>query len=546
MLTIREALQMSAFERAQLVAGAGGLRNQIRWVHIVDIPDAKYEWAKGGELLLTAGFGLKGDADRQRELIPELVDKGLAGLVLSAGHYLEHTPESMRQAADELDFPIVEVPSDVPFIDITEAIFGQIVNRQYALRQRAEQIHHSLTDLVLEGGALQDVAEALAGILGRSVTVESEAFEVLASAREGPVDQARTRSVDRGQTSTELARALLENGIYDRLLEERRPMRIHPIPELGMTMERIVAPIIVAREIMGYIWLIAGERQLTDLDELAIDNAATVAALIMLKDDAVRQAELALRGDLLDQLLRASGPPSAELAERAHQFGFQLHRAYQVLALEAKPLAASRPFSLMRRVEEWLSQEGIPGLVVPRNERLMVVLHSHSPPSGTATAERMLQSLQLPAEPIRIGVGSAVGELESLHASYDQANEALEIMHALGEVEGIRSFDELGALHWLYHLPRHAREGNRFLEAIEQLAEHERTHSSKLLSTLAAYLRHGTVSAEAAQALGIHRNTLGYRLDRIAELIEMDLKDPITRLNLHVALQEHWLQGNRP
>ena len=59
------------------------------------------------------------------------------------------------------------------------------------------------------------------------------------------------------------------------------PLHIDPIPDLGMTMERIVAPIIVAHEIYGYIWIIAGDRPLTALDELAIEHAATVAALIL-------------------------------------------------------------------------------------------------------------------------------------------------------------------------------------------------------------------------------------------------------------------------
>ncbi len=306
-----------------------------------------------------------------------------------------------------------------------------------------------------------------------------------------------------------------------------------------------MTPIVVAREIMGYFWLIAGARQLTDLDELAIDNAATVAALIMLKDDAVQKAEMTLRGDLLDRLLRVSGPASSELAERAHQLGFFLHRSYQVVALEASPLTASHPSSLLRRVEKWLSQESATGLVVPRDDRVMVVLHGQSPLNGVEVARGMLRSLQLPAELIRIGVGSPAAELEALSASYDQANETIDIMNALGETEGVRTFDDLGVLHWLYHLPRHAQEGNRFLKTIEQLAEHDRIHASELLHTLDVYLRHGAARTEAAQVLNIHRNTLSYRLDRIRELGGVNLKDPTTQLNLHVALQGYHLRNRR-
>jgi hypothetical protein len=52
------------------VAGLAGLDREIRWVHIVDMPDSQFKWVKGGELLLTTGFGLKDRPDKQAELVP--------------------------------------------------------------------------------------------------------------------------------------------------------------------------------------------------------------------------------------------------------------------------------------------------------------------------------------------------------------------------------------------------------------------------------------------------------------------------------------------
>ena len=63
---------------------------------------------------------------------------------------------------------------------------------------------------------------------------------------------------------------------------KRQPVRLEAQPDLGMTMERIVSPIVVGGEIYGYIWIVAGDHPLTDLDELALDHAATVAAQLAL------------------------------------------------------------------------------------------------------------------------------------------------------------------------------------------------------------------------------------------------------------------------
>lgn len=543
MLTVHEALQMPIFEQALLRAGRGGQANVIRWVHIVDMPDATYEWAKGGELLLTAGFGLRGNPDRQRDIIPKLASRELAGLVLSVGHYFEQTPDVMCEAGDRLDFPIIELPSTVPFIEVTETIFSQIVNRQYTLLQRSEQIHRTLTELVLEGATLQDVAQTLAEILNRSITIESATFNVLATVQIGAVDEARMRSVAAGRTSPDVAARLIDLGIYKRLLDERCPLRVPPISELGMAMERIVAPIIVAQQIIGYVWVIAGGRRLTDLDELALEHAATVAALLMYKERAVREAEMTLRGDFLAQLLRTSASPDSELVERAHQLDFRLDVAYQVLVMEGFPTAGEGIAALAQRVENWLKDEH-PALVVPRDTRVVIVLHSRRPPDGERIARQMVSELGSPAEGVLIGAGRSTSTIGSLHTSYEQANEAADVARQIGQREGVMLFDKLGVLHWLRHLPEHLLHDNIYIDAIQKLVEHDTIHRTELLHTLEGYLDAGTASAATADALHVHRNTLHYRLERIEELTGMDLKDANARLNLHVALKSYRLNAN--
>lgn len=544
MLTVREALQMPVFEHATLVAGKNGLDNVIRWVHIVDIPNPKYDWPKGGELLLTAGFGLREDAKRQAELIPKLAEKGLAGVVFSIGHYLETVPAELRAAGDRLDFPIVELPPEIPFIEITEAIFSQIVNRQYALRQRAEEIHNTLTALVLEGGSLQDVAGALASLLGRSITVENTDYEVLATARVGPVDEARTRSVEAGSTPPDLAQHLLERGIYERLLSERGPVRVPAMPDLGMRMERIVTPIVVANQIMGYVWVIAGKYPLDELDELAIEHAATVAALIMFKEQAVRDAEMALRGDLVDQLLQTSDHPDPALMERAHQLGFHLNRAYQVLMVRAEPPTDTAAHSLLKQIERRLQGADASAFAALRDTYVVVILQGRRSLDGEQVARLLIDGVRDAVGPALVGVGQAVDDLTGLRASYNQANEALEVAHALGRGSGVSTFDSLGILHWLYHLPSDILSSNVYVAGIRQLAAHDADQSADLLHTLEAYLDAGGTISRASKTLNVHRNTLVYRLDRIEEITGFDPRDPECQLNLHIALKSHRMLGS--
>ncbi len=544
MLTLRQALKLACFAKAQVVAGAGGLEAVIRRVHVVDIPGLDYgDWGRG-LLLFTAGYGFKDNPQEQAEFIPALARQGLVGVVFSTGWYFESVPEAMRAVADQHNFPILAVPPDVNFLSIIERLYVEIVNDQFALKERADDIHRRLTRIVLEGGDLQAVAETLANILERSVLFDSPAFEVLAHAEHGPVDESRRRAVAAGRTEPELVKRMIGHGFFVELQQKMKPMRLGVIPELGMTMERVVAPIIVGREIYGYIWIVAGDHPLTDLDELAIENTATVAALVLLKQQAVRETQQAQRGDFLTQLLSADEPDHLAL-ERAHLVGYHFDRPHQALFIQTTSPVGTLS-QLGARVENWLRQAGTWGLVVQRERGVALIIEAKANTTGQALAEKLAAEISTPAQALIVGVGrleaGANAQGKSFRRSYTEAREAAEIGGRLGSKPRAVCFWELGVLGWLYHLPAEALASNSYLGIVQALAEHDRKSNSDLVRTLEAYLEHGGALAEAAEALSVHRNTLLYRVGRIEAITGIDLKDATQRMNVHVALKAYLLR----
>lgn len=75
-----------------------------------------------------------------------------------------------------------------------------------------------------------------------------------------------------------------------------------------------------------------------------------------------------------------------------------------------------------------------------------------------------------------------------------------------------------------------------YLDLLGPLRQYDRDHHGDLVKTLSAYLRHGGNSAQTANALFIHRNSLRYRLNRIHTLSSLDPDDPDARLALQIAL----------
>ncbi len=110
---------------------------------------------------------------------------------------------------------------------------------------------------------------------------------------------------------------------------------------------------------------------------------------------------------------------------------------------------------------------------------------------------------------------------------------------------GAVAFDDartLGAWQVLY--PLRGGDALRAFSAAVLRELPDRDRRGELRRTLAVFLETGGASVEAARLLGIHRNTLAYRLRQVANLTGLDPLDPATRLSLQLALMALEIAGD--
>ncbi|HZA81824.1 MAG TPA: PucR family transcriptional regulator ligand-binding domain-containing protein, partial [Actinomycetes bacterium] len=151
--------------RLGLVAGKARVDRPIRWAHVSELTDPT-RFLRGGEVLLTTGLGIPGGPEDQAAYVGQLAGADLAALGLGLGFAFERTPAAVLEAADRAGFPVFEVPFEVPFIAITEALFSRLVNEQYMLLQRAGTVQQTLSRLLVEGAGLDALLEAYARMTG--------------------------------------------------------------------------------------------------------------------------------------------------------------------------------------------------------------------------------------------------------------------------------------------------------------------------------------------------------------------------------------------
>ena len=207
----------------------------------------------------------------------------------------------------------------------------------------------------------------------------------------------------------------------------------------------------------------------------------------------------------------------------------------------ATPAAANR---LSRRMES-IRGAGWPAIAAAADGCDALVLLEPGKAAGLRRAGRAVREAQPEVE--RIGVSSELAGLEALAAGLGQARTAA-VLEA-GQANGAILFEDLGVFGELACglPPRRVEEWVR--RVLGRLRSQDEAHNTRLVDTLAAYVRHQGRIKEVAAELGVHANTIHQRLRRIADLGGFDLRDFGNLSQVVLALEwERMLraQGVRP
>ena len=120
-------------------------------------------------------------------------------------------------------------------------------------------------------------------------------------------------------------------------------------------------------------------------------------------------------------------------------------------------------------------------------------------------------------------------------APYREAQLALQLTAYGGPGPSVVSFDDLG----VFEVLADVRDPDTILRFVRRwlgaLLDYDEIRKAELVPTLSAYLEGGQNYGHAAHTLGVHRNTLRYRLRRIQEISGHDLGDPDVQFNLQLA-----------
>jgi PucR family transcriptional regulator, purine catabolism regulatory protein len=546
--SIGELLRLPTLSSAGVLAGHSGLHRVVKRLNVMTVPDI-LPWVKENEFLLATGYPLPRSPAELAELVAALDARGLAALGVKLGKYVEALPSQMLRRADQLGFPVIEIPQQVGFDDILSQALTDIINRQSAVLERAEEIHRVFMQIVLHGGGLPEITDKLSQLIEGAVVVLDDEDRVLAASR-----------LEEVSASLATAGLLAEDG--------RIVAGDEPVPGTRVQVTRgvrwAVAPVLAGSMRHGRILAVQGERPLQDDVLIALERAATVVALDATKKLAVTAVERKFRSDFLHELLSGRARNEREVLSRSRSLGWDLERPLIVVVAELEPLPDGERSALdeqrlrARLTDAWTSavrgcdpgaaaagfaSEFVAILGVPRDGD-GVPGGPGGPPDREPTeaavslAETIATGLaQRSRHPLSFGVSRPVATPTELATAYDQATKAMQIGRRVHGPGAVTRFDSLG-VYRLLSLIDDAEELRSFAyESLGPLLALDRPERDDLLQTLEVLVECNLNVARAARRLYFHYNTLRYRITKLERLLGPFTTQPNLCLQVELALQ---------
>ncbi|MFM9633168.1 MULTISPECIES: PucR family transcriptional regulator [Streptomyces] len=524
-ITVRRALELPGLRSGlpEILAGAERLDRTVRWVHAGEVPNIA-SLLKGGELLLTTGYGLGTRPAEQRAFVRTLAERGIAALVIELGPRFDRLPVALVETARSTGLPLVQLHREVPFVAVTEEIHTEIVNGHYALLQQAEEVHRRCTRALLGGGGIPQVLGILADFSDNPVFLETTDGQLLYAAGSGPegADPLQVWEGLRGPHKDAPADSVLVD-----------------VPGGGPG----------AGAVRARLALLPVRAPLAPVHRIAAERAAGILAVVLMQ--ARQEEELAARGrgDFLTDL--AEGRIAAEDAPaQARVLGFKPGDSplLPVVMRLGDTLSPGGGWAVLARaVAEELASVGVPVLlgVRPVEGRVPLLLGLRSESERSAVADRVAAALRAGVERAGIQRPGAQPPVVVVGVAGGWAAASAGLRHA---AETATATQGLSDRPWydarrldidllLWRLRDHPDLAAFVDRAIGPVRDHDHRSRPPLLPTLETYLAHAGRKAETARELHLNRQTLYNRLARIGELLGTDLDDPQTVLALSLALR---------
>lgn len=548
-ILVRDAMKIYPFSRATLAAGEKGLTRKLTSANIQEVPDVQ-KWLHGGELLFTSGYSFK-TAENGMKLLKTLKEKDVAGIAIKTGEYLEKVPQEMLDCANELDFPLFILPEDLPYMDCIVPILDHITKWQVCMMKHNEELHEKLLQIIVEGKGIDGICSFLSEISGGGAAIVSPKGCVMGI----------SMAQDRQGELNDFFKAI---GSFHFSITTLRRMKKNKCNKIFASNgdELLCIPIFAKKDHLAF-FLLKTEKELNDQECISYEQAGTLIAVELLKEQEALYRDRKVREQLLDDLLSQRYTDEEIILKRGRFVGFDFMKPSCVFVLgindfelkysnlpehSVQKLKSEMMVELLQRIDE--ARMG--NLIMTSGVKIIGLMQIKE----DNDRERIRNILCLTIKSLKrcfrrveftAGLGLIKNRPGEIPKSYEEADQAMTAGGNLNskDNEDVFCFEELGCLTFIGKIKHDPAMKVFYNKYMQPLITYDEKNGGILIETLEKYFKNGMNIRKTAGEMYVHKNSIIYRLDKIESLLGTSLSSPDILFDLQLCLKIRQLKANR-
>ena len=519
MTTIEEIMKYRSFEKATFITGAGGLRNEVSGVMVMEAMDIE-SWGRKGLMILTSYFAMEDVSTEELDLFfLRAKEIKISAMVVKIDRLVNKVPDIFIHYCRHYDIPLFQIDKATSYEKIISEILETIINRNAYVLQTFYDIHKQFTKLMMVQPDIPVILETLKALIDKPVSLWEKTEQRIIGTdtffNDYKVIQVQPRLYDQKVNYT------FEQNIVTYGTDDSQTFKqlVVEIPNLGYE--------------EFFLVIHEGQQDSSDVDLMAIENAITAIQIELLNRYAIRQNNRSRLNEMGSDLLHGRLTKQEDIDDTTLQLGLNPKHSYRIILVnfETKKAFEQDNETLLNRFSDIITNYS--RLIFPqrvyitrKNKVIIIAPSEHSNLSETKQKIReamdALKETDLyPHFNVYTTISNDVS-IDQLAEGYRQAFDTQKLLQLTTSSEPIASYQDMG----IYQLFVETDNLNNLQRFIPENIMRLKQENPELLKTLQTFIDLNQNFTDTAQKLFIHPKTVRYRIERLKKSYHFNLDQP--------------------
>lgn len=521
--TVRKLLESEQFPKMKLLCGEKGLDLEVKGIRIIEIEDME-RYLTGGEILITSFQVYLSCNDREVEQhFEDLVKSDISGFIVKKRK--EYDPTGRRLSLLEkhckkYEIPLVEISEDSYYWGIIRYVMIQVFDKDTARLKYFKITHDSFNTFILKNNGSSNTA--------------SDIIKFLSIMIENPVVLYYGNLNCMVSTNSDNSKLILSDEIQP--YKPNIITKFQYMKQMKGSCVQYVVKFAILSEVEIYITITEENRELTELDYMAIENAIINLQYGFLSEFAQDEVKKKYQRDLIHNILNGL-LSSKEMTEAAAQLGMKESDTYRVVDFHTIKNNVQSKYT-----KEQLHEVGViegelmhllPDALIYRNMDQIVMIQQVDSDQTELEYQKEMEEIEEVIQrsilyrkkdtDFQIGIGKSVEGYQRLKESYYEASQAIKYIEIIRQVTGDKNksvvqYSNLGFFQIFGKVDDMTELERCIPETLKKLYLYDDEHKGELITTLQMYLRNNQSIKKTAGAMFVHYRTISYRLEKIKQI----------------------------